>query len=213
GLLYVAQPVLFVLTVVSFWLALIMWWAASAFLAPWLVVAGATAASGLLAGGPNLLFRNSTTGAWAIPVVYAVYVFVLGRAVYQFESTYRRKVASIPALNGYLSAARPPDHPRPAPEPSARDSEYLKWLFEMAMQPVDMFDGFDYGEQLHGGTCLRYQLNSLGAAVALAASNLLPNYPELTKRAGESLVLKNTDIRVWRYWRMENILRNLSLNP
>ncbi len=45
----------------------------------------------------------------------------------------------------------------------------------MALQPIDQFKGFDWGEQIHGPTCARYQLNMLGYGLSLYAANYLPN--------------------------------------
>jgi hypothetical protein len=213
GFLYTAWPLLFVVTLLLFWVALILWWGASAWTFPWTVVAAAATGAGALADGPRLLADHGTTWAWAIPGVYMLYAAVLGSAIYRTERMYRRKVASIPELNAYLKTATPPPRPTAAVEPGDLDGELLAWLLEMSLQPLDEFDGFDYGEQLHGGTCLRYELNVLGAALAAANVNLLPNYPGLLRRAQENLVAKNTDIRVWRFWRVENILGNFDWNP
>ena len=55
------------------------------------------------------------------------------------------------------------------PDPNAPtdfDAELLGWVYDMALQPLDQFRGFDWGEQIHGPTCVRYQLNMLGYALS-----------------------------------------------
>ena len=37
-------------------------------------------------------------------------------------------------------------------EPGEMDAELLRWAYELCLQPVDRFDGFEWGDQLHGGT-------------------------------------------------------------
>ena len=44
----------------------------------------------------------------------------------------------------------------------------------MALQPLDEFKGFDWGEQIHGPTCVRYQLNMLGYGLAALRRELPP---------------------------------------
>jgi hypothetical protein len=205
GFLYAGSPILFVVTVLLFWGALILWWGMSAVFLPWIVMAAAAAGAAALAGGD--------TWGWAIPATYVLFAGVLGFALYTNEHRYRTKRAAIPELNRYLASAEQPTPVQRQLEPTEADSEMLKWLLDLSLQPVDDFAGFDYGEQFHGPTCLRYQLCIMGSAMALANANLLPNYPSLITQAQENLVEKQTDIRNWRYWRIENILGNLDFNP
>ncbi len=86
------------------------------------------------------------------------------------------------------------------------DSELVRWIYELALQPIDEFEGFDWGEQYHGGTCLRYQLAFLGEALAAYAVNVVPNHPQVVTEAMAGLIEKMTDVRVWKYWYLENLL-------
>ena len=205
GLLYAGSPILFVVMVLVFWGALVLWWGISAVFFPWIAMAVAAALAAAVSGGD--------TWDWAIPVVYALFAAVLVTVIVKTEMTYRRKRAAIPELNEYLSTAEPPVPVKRVLEPTDDDAAMLKWILDLSLQPVESFDGFDYGEQYHGPTCLRYQLCIMGSALAVANTNLLPNYPSLITRAQENLVEKQTDIRNWKYWRIENILGNLDFNP
>ena len=51
-------------------------------------------------------------------------------------------------------------------DPTDFDAELLGWVYDLALQPLDEFNGFDWGEQIHGPTCVRYQLNMLGYGLA-----------------------------------------------
>ncbi|HAP77984.1 MAG TPA: hypothetical protein DCR14_18120 [Acidimicrobiaceae bacterium] len=93
------------------------------------------------------------------------------------------------------------------------DGELLRWCYSFAEQPTDGIDGLDWGEQFHGGTQLRYQVNAFSWAMALYAANHLPNAPRRMEAALGAVVEKHTDPRVWRYWRTLNLLGNFDPNP
>lgn len=208
GLLYTGFPVLFLACLVLFGLGLVLWWGVSAVLAP--VAAVAAGVLGAVLTAPE---ATGAASAWSVPVVYGLFAAVVGTGIVRDERTHRAKAASIPAINEYLRSAQDPKPSRTLREPDDLDAQALKFFLEMGLQPLEQFDGFDYGEQYHGGTCLRYQLTALGSALAVGNANLLPNYPSLIGKAQENLVAKQTDIRVWRYWRTENILGRLNANP
>lgn len=77
----------------------------------------------------------------------------------------------------------------------------------------DEFVGFDWGEQFHGPTCVRYQIDFLGWALAGFTVNHVPNAPHTTERAMRQLIEKLTDLRVWGYWRTTNLIGNFDSNP
>jgi len=213
GLLYDASPVLFLLTLVGLVIALVLWWGVSAHFAIPLVwiVAGAVAV--VLADGPRLLADHGTQWGWAIPVVYALAVGSVAFAVSRVERRFRRKRALVPGLNDYLRSAVLPERvstPRVADD---MDAELLRWCYSFAFQPDDGVTGLDWGEQFHGGTQLRYQVNSVSWAMSLYAANFLPNAPGQITRALTKVVDKHTDLRVWGYWHTLNLIGNFDPNP
>ena len=213
GFLYLASPMWFLVTMVLITLAVVLWWGISAHWAIPLVWLGSAVASGLLAGAPRLFVGDDTTWPWAIPVVYLLAVAAVAIALVRMERTHRRKLAKVPELNEYLATAALP-HREPDPNaPSDFDAELLGWVYDMALQPIDQFRGFDWGEQIHGPTCVRYQLNMVGYALAVYAANQLPNCPQPVEAALANLVLKATDLRVWGYWRTLNTIGNFDRNP
>lgn len=213
GFLYIAAPIWFLATLLLLTLAVVLWWGISAHWAIPLVWAGSALLSGLLADGPKLFADDRTTWPWMIPVVYLFSVAAVTTAFFRIERKYRRKLAQVEQLNSYLAGAALPQ-PRPEPnEPSELDAELLEWVYDMALQPVDQFRGFDWGEQLHGPTCARYQLNMLGYALSVYTANQLPNCPQPAESALANLITKATDLRVWSYWRTLNIIGNFDANP
>jgi hypothetical protein len=213
GFLYVARPLAFLVTGALVVVALVLWWGLSAHFAIPLVWLGSAVVAALLADAPHLLLDDGTTWPWAIPVVYAVALGLLAVAVGKFERRFRSKRAKVAELNEYLSTVRLPDHVPVSREPNTMDAELLRWCYDLALQPGDGLKGLDWGEQFHGGTQLRYQLNNFCWALSLYAANYVPNAPHQVERALTALVLKHTDLRVWRYWRALNLLGNLDPNP
>ena len=213
GLLYDACPVLFLAVAAATVVALVLWWGASAhFAIPLVWVLGVVAAV-LLADGPRLWTDHGTQWTWAIPVVYGLIVALLATAVWRTERRYRRKRAMIPELNEYLRSAQLPAPISALREPDAMDAELLRWCLDFAGQPDDGLVGLDWGEQFHGGTQTRYQLNSLSWSMSLFAANYVPNAPGQIDRALRRVILKHTDLRVWRYWRTLNLVGNFDPNP
>ncbi len=213
GFLHTAAPVAFVLTWVAVTVALVFWWGMSVHWGIPLVWLASALVAVAWADGPRFLIDRGTTWEWAIPVVYVLAAAAIGALVFTFESRFRGKRARIGELNEYLTTASLPEPARPLRDPDDTDAELLRWAYEMALQPVDEFRGFEWGEQFHGGTVVRYQLNYLGWALAPYAVNYVPNAPRQIELAMRNLVHKQTDLRVWRYWRTLNLIGNLDANP
>ncbi len=213
GFLYVAWPSLFVLSLLAMAFAVLLWWGLSAFFMVPLVWGLSVLGSALLADGPRLWSDAGTTWGWAIPVVVAAAAALAATAMIRSVALHRRKVASVPEMNDYLRSATEPPRTQPALEPGELDRELLGWIYQLALQPRDQFEGFDWGEQFHGGTCLRYQLAFLGESLAAYAANALPNHQQIIEPALASLIERMTDQRVWKYWQIENFLARGSLDP
>ena len=213
GFLFDASPLLFVLTLVAMAFAMLLWWGLSAFFVVPLFWLLSVLASAWLAKGPRLFVANDATWDWAIPVVMLGAVALYATLFYRSRAAHQRKVAAIPAMNEYLKTAPLPQPAASQLEPTGLDREVLGWLYELALQPLDQFEGFDWGEQYHGGTCLRYQLAFLGESLAAYAANALPNHQQVIEPALAALIERMTDQRVWKYWRLENFLATGRRNP
>ncbi|MEN9506562.1 MAG: hypothetical protein RI958_2488 [Actinomycetota bacterium] len=213
GFLYAASPVLFVATQVLVVVALVLWWGLSTHFSIPAVWALGVIGSVLLADGPRVWVDRGTHWDWAVPVVYAAALVTLGVMVWKVERRFRAKRARVPEINSYLRDAAVPDRVTELRAPDAMDAELLRWCYSFADQPDDGLAGLDWGEQFHGGTQLRYQLNSVAWSMALYAANYLPNAPRRIEQALGRVVAKHTDPRVWGYWRTLNLLGNFDPNP
>jgi hypothetical protein len=213
GLLYTASPILFLLTQVLVLIALVLWWGLSTHFSIPLVWLGTAVVAALLADGPRLWVDRGTVWEWAIPVAYLCAIAVVGTMLGKIERRFRAKRAKISDLNAYLAEAQLPERVTTLRPPDAMDSELLRWCYSFADQPDDGLAGLDWGEQFHGGTQLRYQLNSVSWAMSLYAANYLPNAPARMTDALAKVVHKHTDLRVWGYWRTLNLLGNFDPNP
>lgn len=213
GFLYAGLPGLFLVTLALTLIALVVWWGASAHFAIPLVWLASAAGSAALAHGPKLFVADDTAWTWAIAVVYALAVAAVAAAVVKFERRYRHKRSLIPELNDYLRTASAPVPLAVVRSADAMDVELLRWAYAIAHQPADGLVGLDWGEQMHSGTQLRYQLNALCWALSVYAVNFVPNAPGQVEAALVRLVEKHTDLRVWGYWRALNLLGNFDPNP
>ncbi|WP_179469740.1 linalool dehydratase/isomerase domain-containing protein [Mycolicibacterium vinylchloridicum] len=213
GLLYTAHPIAFLFSVVLLVVALVLWWGISAHLAIPLVWLGSAIIAWSLVDSPRLFLEQGTTWPWSVPVVYLLAVMVAGTGLWKLESRFRAKRAKVGELNEYLASVElPSGHPGPR-EPDAVDAELVRWCYDLAQQPHDGLKGFDWGEQFHGGTQLRYQVFSYCWAMCIFAANYVPNGQRQAREALTRMVLKNTDLRVWGYWRTLNLLGNFSADP
>jgi hypothetical protein len=213
GLLYTAAPVAFLVTLFLLTLATVLWWGISAHWAIPLVWLGSAAVAAVATDGPRLFVDRGTTWPWAIAVAYVLAVTAVAIVVVRIERKFRRKLAKVPELNTYLAGVEPARRTPDPNTPTDFDAELLGWAYDMALQPLDQFTGFDWGEQIHGPTCVRYQLNMMGYALAVYTANQLPNCPEPAEQALANLILKATDLRVWGYWRTLNTIGNFDRNP
>ena len=175
GFLYGALPGLFAVTMALLVVALIVWWGASAHFAIPLVWAASAVTSAALVDGPKLFVADGTTWTWSIVAVYALAVGSIGMAVVRFERRYRAKLATVPELNEYLSTAVAPEPLAIHRSADSMDTELLRWCYSIAFQPDDGMVGLDWGEQVHSGTQVRYQLNALCWALSVYAVNFVPN--------------------------------------
>ncbi len=174
GLLYDASPILFVVTQVLVLIALVLWWGLSTHFSIPLVWFGTAVLAAVLADGPRLWVERGTTWDWAIPVAYVCAFAVVATMVWKIERRFRTKRAMVPELNAYLADAQIPERVTTLRPPDHMDAELLRWCYSFAEQPDDGLAGMDWGEQFHGGTQLRYQLNSIAWAMSLYAANYLP---------------------------------------
>ncbi|MCV9934921.1 hypothetical protein OIU35_00960 [Boseaceae bacterium BT-24-1] len=192
-------------TLVSFGLfvmALILWFATGNLIAP-VAIWGLLALS---AAQPEwfALDRGQISAGWQFALAPALAVAAVALAWRKREKArHRQRAASVTSA------------PAPVPfgdELSIETLQRLRLLLDRALQPSERFDGFEWRDQFQTAA-VRYQVNFVSYALALARANYAPAADAYFLTAQQSLLTKIGDRRLWRYWRMENAWGNLRLDP
>ncbi len=208
GFLYTADPVFVVVTLVLFLLAFVAWFGSGNILAPPLVWIGAA--------GLSVLRVDSGRWDWAewlVPALLAA-IIVLGALGQRraFGAAKRRARER----NEYLALVDAPAQAagaRPAAvESTVEDLATARFALDLALQPVDEFDGYNWLDQFQTAA-VRYQLNFQQYGLALMQSTRTPAFTGYLSQAQRNLIAKMTDKRVWGFWRWENLWGNLDPNP
>jgi hypothetical protein len=126
------------------------------------------------------------------------------------------------AARGMIRPCAPATPPKPAQtrlpalptaphdEISLDDLKRLRLLTDRALQPVEAFDGFEWRDQFQTAA-VRYQVNFIAYALAVARRNYLPAMTAWLGEAQTRLLAKQGDTRLWRHWVLENAWGNLRL--
>ncbi|MCH9737075.1 MAG: hypothetical protein K0U78_21400 [Actinomycetia bacterium] len=101
---------------------------------------------------------------------------------------------------------------RPVGELTPDDLELERYLLDLALQPIDLFDGFAHIEQ-YLLSALRYQLNYTCYALALAQYAYAPAFTGYLTEAQANTIEKMRDKRVWGYWAHECLIGYQRWNP
>jgi hypothetical protein len=122
--------------------------------------------------------------------------------------------------NAYLAACNTTQHTlftecsdmETIPEMSPMHLQRLRFALDRALQPLSEFNGFEHRDQFQTAAT-RYQLNFLGYGIALTQARFTPAFDGYMTQAQLALIDKQSDYRVWSYWRLENLWGNLCSNP
>lgn len=82
------------------------------------------------------------------------------------------------------------------------DLELERYLLDLSLQPLERFDGFSHIEQ-YLLSALRYQLNYVCYALAMAQYNYTPAFTGYLTEAQANTIQKMRDKKVWGYWAHE----------
>lgn len=208
GLLYAGHPLLMVFTWLGWLAALFAWWAFGPVVLPpllWL----ATALLGAAMSG-------HAVWSWAAALVLATPFLVLPAAFGIFlvrRSAQRGRGREVNArlASHTFTITGAPAAPAVA-EHSEEDLAALRYALDLALQPLDRFDGFTRIDQFREAA-LRYQLNELSYALATAQYTRTPAFTGYLAEAQRNAIEKMLDRRVWGYWALENLWGNLRWNP
>ena len=192
-------------SVLLFLAALVAWFGTGNVLLP--PLAWCLSAVGAAIAGPGILDQEIVwpQAPWAVPMTLA-FSFV-GAAVLARRRR-RRPERAVPAWAPPAATARRD----PPTELSLEDCQRIRLLLDRALQPVDSFEGFEWRDQFQTAA-VRYQLNFLSYALSSLQSACLPAVQAYFLEAQRRLLAKQSDPRVWRYWRLESLWGHLRWDP
>lgn len=190
--------------VALFVIALLGWLIVGIVLGPPLVWAGAALLAALAADGR----------AGDLSVTVPVAVAVIGALSVISE---RRRHAAARARGRQFNlelAARQWSAPTTTAPVPMNDVELagLNRLLDLALQPLDQFDGFNTIDQFREAAW-RYQLSSGGWAMSLAHHGRLSAFDGHLAEAQRNFIVKHLAPKVWTFWRYENLVGNLRWDP
>jgi hypothetical protein len=91
------------------------------------------------------------------------------------------------------------------------DMGVVRWAIDHGLQEPDSWDGYEVSEQ-YTLKSLRYQLNWMQWALALAHGAATPAFSGVSTVAQRRLIERMTRPEVWSYWKRENLWGNLRLS-
>ena len=199
---------LFPLALLFFVIALVAWFWAGAVIAPVIVWGGAAVLAGVLAGDATWQGAPLVVAASVSAVFLFFWAGNRNRAKKGMEQALVRE-AFLPR-----SLAEVASHQRIVPDPAARELDpdqlsKLRYLLDRSLQPVNSFDGFTIIDQFQPAA-LRYQINHMGFALAIAQANYMPNFRGYFGLAQRNLIEKYLVKKVWDYWVLESCWGHLN---
>lgn len=203
-----SDPVFAALSLFAFALALVVYWAFGPVLLPPAVWVAAAALSA----------TRTDTGIWdwALYAVPAALVATLAAGLLAQRINFRRRLRRGRELNARLEKITFPVPAAPAAPPvtesSPEDLAALRYAFDLALQPLDRWNGFFFADQFRE-SAVRYQLNFLQYAVAMSQYTRTPAFTGYLAEAQRNAIEKMLQPRVWKYWRWENLWGNLRWEP
>lgn len=204
------RPVLAAAALVVLVVGLVVWWFFGATIVPPLVWA-ATLAVGVVTGG-------DVESSWAVGTLVAGPTFVAALVASQVVR-HRSQVRAGAALNARLAdvtftISGPPDLDvgLPVTESTAEDLARLRYGLDLALQPIDRFDGFTHLDQ-YREAALRYQLNALSYGLSMSQFTRTPAFSGYLAEAQRHAIEKMLQRKVWGYWATENAWGNLRWDP
>ncbi|MDF3842977.1 hypothetical protein P3W55_14795 [Pseudomonas citronellolis] len=188
--------------------ALIAWFGSGMISAPIFVWLGSAALAATLAG----------TTSWHLGMPLALGLLL----IYRLVSAHRQRKANLAMLqrreerSRSLPAAAQAVVARATEAPAADTRELsleelqaLRYNLDLALQPLEGFDGFQTVEQFQT-SALRYQLNNIGYSLAVMQAIYTPSFHGYSSRAQRNIIEKMLDRRVWGYWRWERLWGHFS---
>lgn len=188
----------------AFAVIMFIWWARGVLPAPPAVLIGTALLSAAWIGvGPGIAWAE-----WAIPG--AVLALHLGLAA-QRRTSFAKAQSRGAELNTTITRVEPMlrDYPVTAAGemPAGQIGEFRR-MMDLALQPVDEWKGFDFGDTWQDGA-LRYQLCTMSWNLSLGQFTQLPAFHGYLNTAQENLIQKHIHRKTWNYWYWESLWGNL----
>ncbi|MCA2244770.1 hypothetical protein JF781_20640 [Mycobacterium sp. WUMAC-067] len=188
----------------AFAVAVVVWWWCGIVLLPIIVWVG-TAALAATMHHDAVLDTSWLIVAALVVAIIAAETYRKHRVARQIDG--RVQLHAARASRAPMLAARPAEQ---RDELSLADLSALRFALDRALQPVEQFNGFHFGDQWQL-SATRYQIFTLGWALALANANYLPAMRGYLQDAQLNLLEKTRDPRLWSYWKWENLWGNFRL--
>jgi len=198
-----AWVLLLPVTLGLFWLSCVAWFWAGMVVAPLGVWLGSALVAGAVTG-PTAW----APAAWLAPAAAAALF-----AWFQYRGHQRRvrDAASYAFRQTFFEASRAEVNEKVRAEPVAGSRELdaeqlggLRYVLDRALQPVGEYAGYTIIDQFQPAA-LRYQINHMGFALALAQSHYTPSFSGYLGQAQRNLIETYLDPKVWSYWVLESM--------
>lgn len=120
--------------------------------------------------------------------------------------------ATMPAAFASVDAAATPAPAIAERELSLEDLQAMRYLYDLALQPLGQFDGFVRIDNFQPAA-LRYQMNHIQYTLAVAQCQYTPNFHGYLNRAQRYTIESLQLPEVCGYWKLESVWGNLRWNP
>lgn len=206
GLLWGGHPVLAAVSALGLFLSVFVWWATGPTVLPPLVWVGTAVLGGVVADPGTNLTRVAVLAAGPALILLARVAYLLRHAGHvRTGARINERLAEVEFL---ITGAPGLDVRTPVAEHSETDLAHLRFALDLALQPLDSFEGFTKIDQFREAAT-RYQLNALGYALSMSQFTRTPAFTGYLAEAQRNAIEKMLDRRVWGYWAVENAWGNL----
>jgi hypothetical protein len=209
GLVAAGHAVWGLVAILGFVLSLFVWWAMGPTVLPPLVWAGTAYVGAATATGVS---TDGATAVFVLPPVLLAAAIALHVARHQVQRAEGRRLNDRLARVRFVVGGAPElasDYP--VTEHTPEDLTRLRYGLDLALQPLERFDGFTHLDQFREGA-LRYQLNALSYGLSMSQFTRTPAFTGYLAEAQRNAITKMLHRKSWGYWAIENAWGNCSLS-
>jgi hypothetical protein len=196
-------------TLALFVIAMIAWFGAGMVIAPVIVWGGAAVLAGILAPAEPWAPAPILTVVTAAALLTVMRVKASRKEAADLAARDARN-AFLPKAIATLRSEQLAEVPAAKRELDITQLQLIRFALDRAMQPLEKFDGFDRIDQFQTAA-IRYQINALAYALALAQCHYTPSFHGYLSAAQRRLIEKYLQRRVWSYWIYESAWGQLNI--